>query len=480
MTDSQIANPTLDLSAGTVRGFEADGIRRFLNVPYARPPFGDRRFRPAERVEAWKGERDATKFGATAPQSPYEGETAKLLTSVKIAGDDILTVNVWTPTDARLMPVMVWFHGGAFERGTPALSGYDGTAFARDGVVFVSVAYRLGSEGFSDLAGAERNLGVSDAAAALAWIHEEISRFGGDPARLTIVGESAGGAIVAALLARKDSAKLAAGAIIESGPLVAESAKRSGRVTRALAKRLGVRATRDSFSAFTPEQLLAARREQSAGGTPLGGAPSFTLAVDPVTLPMSPHQALKQVNIPVLIGTNTDEYRLWFPPAALESITRLKMQLGSLALGVSRRAVKAYRRTLPEVSTGELFGQIATDVLLRKAMVDVADARSAATYVYEFSWQSPVRSLGAAHSIEIGFAFDQLDCEDSVRLVGTNPPQALADRMHADWVRFVHTGDPGWPKYEGDRAVQLYNLAPSMSSLPRAEAIDALSAPRVR
>ncbi|MEJ1155573.1 carboxylesterase/lipase family protein [Microbacterium marmarense] len=480
MSDPQSSTTKLHLTAGNVRGTESGGIRRFLGIPYALPPFDERRFRLPEPVPPWEGERDATQFGATAPQSPYPGAIGELLSSVEIAGDDILTANVWTPVEAHSLPVMVWFHGGALERGTPALSAYDGSAFARDGVVFVSIAYRVGSEGFSVLEGAPCNLGLADAAAGLRWVHDEITHFGGDPNRITIVGESAGGAIVAALLSRPDTVKLVAGAAIESAPLVADSMARAGRVTRALAKRLGLPATRDAFAQITPRILLEERRQQSAGGSPLGGAPGFALAIDPDTLPLSPHEALVNVEVPLLIGTNTDEYRLWFPPAALAAITTLKFQLGRLALGISSRAVKLYRAAWPHASTGELFGQIATDVLLRKAAVSVAEKRRANSFVYEFAWQSPVRELKAAHAIEIGFVFDQLNAADSVRMAGRLAPQALADQMHADWVRFIRTGDPGWPAYGAQRTTQLYDTATTAVALRRADALDSLPAPKVR
>lgn len=163
--------------------------------------------------------RDATAFGPTPPQRPYEGPIADLLASVSIPGEDILTVNVWAPEDADGAPVVVWIYGGAFERGTAALTGYDGTTFARDGIVFVSINYRVASEGFSVLEGAPLNLGVADAALALAWVRREVAAFGGDPARITLMGESAGGAIVAALLVRPETE--VAGAIVQSAPLVA-------------------------------------------------------------------------------------------------------------------------------------------------------------------------------------------------------------------------------------------------------------------
>ncbi|GAA5032169.1 carboxylesterase/lipase family protein [Microbacterium fluvii] len=482
MSESHASTTTITVSSGHLRGARTGAVERFLGIPYAAPPFGERRFALPEPAPAWQGVRDATAFGPTVPQHPYYGPIGELLGTVEIPGDDVLTVNVWTPSsrDGGGLPVMVWLHGGALERGTPALPLYDGTAFARDGVVFVSIAHRVGVEGFSVLEGAPLNLGLSDAAAGLRWVYDEIAAFGGDPARITIVGESAGGALVAALLARPDTAPLIARAVIESGPLVAETPERAGRVTRALAKHLGVPATREAFAGLPPERLLEARRELAAGSSPLGGAPGFALAVDPASLPVSPHEALAASAVPLVIGTNTDEYRLWFPPAALAAISPLKLQLARLALKISGRALRAYRHDWPDASTGELFGQLATDVLLRRAMIDVARARTAPTYVYEFAWASPVRDLRAAHALEIAFVFDRVAADEAVRMLGPAAPQQLADRMHGNWVRFVSSGDPGWPAFGSGGEVQVFDSAPHVAPLPRAEAAAALPAPRVR
>lgn len=471
---------TIQTTAGEVSGTTTDGIGRFLGVPYAQPPVGHLRFAAPVPVEPWHGVREAHRHGPTAVQDPYPGEIGKLLSSVAIDGDDILTLNVWTPAEADAAPVVLWIHGGAFERGTAALPGYDGSAFARDGVVFVSVNYRLGAEGFSVFPDAPRNLGLRDVALALQWVHREIAGFGGDPDRITVMGESAGGALAAALLVRPDTAGLISGAVIQSGPLIVESPRRAGRVTVQTAKRLGTAPTRAAFAERSAADILAARRELAAGSTPLKGAPGYALVLDPESLPASPHLALADVDVPVLIGTNTDEYRLWFPPAALAGIRSHHLTIARLALGISARALRAYRETWRGASAGELFGQLATDYLLRAPAVRAARSRRAPTYVYEFAWNSPVRELRAAHAMEIAFVFDDLAGTDAPRLVGTAAPNELAQRMHGDWVSFITTGDPGWPVFEVDETVQRYDDHSESVRLPRSAALDAMAAPRVR
>ncbi|MDF2559582.1 MAG: carboxylesterase/lipase family protein [Microbacterium sp.] len=468
------STPRATLSTGIAHGSEEAGIVRYLGLPYAAPPFGENRFRAPQPVPAWEGIREATQFGPTAPQVPYAGAIGELLGSVRIDGEDILTANVWAPIGASAAPVLLWIHGGALERGTAALPLYDGAVFAKAGIVFVSINYRLGSEGFSVLDGAPRNLGLRDAAAALEWVHREISAFGGDPAQITAMGESAGGAIVAGLLARDASRELIHRAIIESGPLQAQTPKKAGRVTAQLAKRLGVRADRDSFAALSPDQLLEARKAQSAGSSPLGGAPGFQFAIDPESLPRSPHAVLGQIETPLLIGSNTDEYRLWFPPEALAGISELKLQAARVLSRIPQRAVREYRSAFPRASTGEVFGQLVTDMMLRGPLSRVAAARTDHTHVYEFAWPSPVRDLRAAHALELGFVFDRLADEEAVRLAGADAPQALADEMHAAWVGFVTNGDPGWPVYGSGRQTRIFDATSATVPQRRTAGMDLL------
>ncbi|WP_058631384.1 carboxylesterase/lipase family protein [Microbacterium oxydans] len=468
------SSPHATLSTGIVRGVEEAGIVRYLGIPYAMAPFGEHRFREPQPVATWDGVRDALEFGPTPPQVPYAGAIGELLGSVRIDGDDILTANVWAPSDASGAPVLLWIHGGALERGTAALPLYDGAVFAQAGIVFVSINYRLGSEGFSVLEGAPRNLGLRDAAAALEWVHREVAALGGDPTRITAMGESAGGAIVAGLLARADSRALISRAIIESGPLQAQTPKKAGRVTARLAKRLGVRADRVSFAALTPEKLLDARKAQSAGSSPLGGAPAFQLAIDPESLPRSPHEVLREIDTPLLIGSNTDEYRLWFPPEVLAGIGEFKLQAARLLSRIPRRAVAAYRSAFPDAGAGEILGQLVTDVMLRAPLSRVAAARPGKTHVYEFAWPSPVRDLRAAHALELGFVFDRLDDEEAARLAGPDAPRDLAAEMNASWVGFVTSGDPGWPAYGDDRLTRVFDARSTTVPQKRAAAMDLL------
>jgi len=462
---------TVTTGSGPLTGLAEGGVSRFLGIPYAAAPFGDHRFRLPQPVEPWDEPRDATTPGATAPQAPYAGAIGELLTTVTVPGNEILNVNVWTPTErsGATLPVMVWIHGGSFVHGSNALDAYDGTAFARDGVVLVAVNYRLGSEGFSVLGDTPLNLGIADQLAALTWVQDEIEHFGGDPRNVTVFGESAGGSSVATLLAHPDAASVMARAIIQSGPLESQSRERAGRVSKLMAKDLGVPASRAGFKRIPPEGLVAAQERVMAGGNPLSGGAGFAVATDAPLVPRSPFDAFlagQASDIPVLIGSTTEEYRLWFVPTGLiPTFKRVHLLAARLKLGISAATVRTFRRNRPKAPTGEILGAIATDLLLRVPLNRLADARSAAgsdTWVYEFAWRSRVGedghgALGAAHALEIGFVFDHLDSPEAVRMAGSEAPQSLATAMHDAWVAFATTGDPGWTRWDATRPVRTFD-----------------------
>ncbi|GII92460.1 carboxylesterase/lipase family protein [Sinosporangium siamense] len=445
-------------SAGEVRGVEEDGVRRFLGVPYAAPPYGAGRFAPPRPHEPWEGVRDALSFGASPPQIPYTKGLEKVLPSVVVPGDDMLNVNIWTPSGAEGAPVMVWMYGGGLTRGSNAIATYDGRAFARDGVVLVSVNYRIGAEGFSVLSDAPANLGLADQLAALRWVRENIAAFGGDPARVTVFGQSAGGGTVAALLAHPEASVLMAGAIVMSGP-IGPGGGDSGKITELMAADLGIPRTREAFAAVSPEDLLACQTRVMGGATALSGGPGFGGVVGQEPLPVDPGAALLAgagKDIPLMLGYTAEEARLWLAPTGLK-ITWLLLLAARLKLKIPRKAVRLYYRNRPGATAGDVFGALVTDLMLRVPKNNLADARSGRTWMYEFAWKSPVLGLGAAHALELGFVFDTLDSADAEAFAGPGRPQALADEMHAAWVRFAATGDPGWAEWDASRPVMTFD-----------------------
>ncbi|MFI6938317.1 carboxylesterase/lipase family protein [Streptomyces sp. NPDC050418] len=458
---------------GKVRGTEENGVAVFRGIPYAAAPFGEHRFAAPAPVTPWSGVRDALAFGPTAPKLPYTPPLDALLPDPDIAGDDCLNLNVWTPAPgAGRLPVMVWIHGGSLRNGSAALDVYDGRAFARDGVVLVSLNYRLGIEGFGVFPDAPANLGLRDQIAALTWVRENIEAFGGDPENVTVFGESAGGISIAALLTSPHARGLFRRAVIQSGAPMALPRDKARRTTAAIAKRLAIPATARDFAAADRTALLAAQGDVTRGGNPLTGSAGFQPVIDGDVLPDDPARALAAgaaADIDLLLGTTSEEYRLWFLPSGVaDRIGRLTLRLALAKFRIPQRAARLYAAGRPGANPGEVLGAIATDKLLRIPLYRLADARTAGptsahaptagrTYLYEFAWRTRVQRLGACHALELGFVFDTLDTDEARALTGPDAPQPLADAMHRAWVAFATTGDPGWRGWDAARPVMTFD-----------------------
>ncbi len=467
-------------TSGTVRGTTSGTGAVFRGIPYAAPPFGDLRFAAPQPPAPWEGVRDATAFGPTARKAPYPAPIDALLPEPDLPGEDVLTVNVWTPDpDADGLPVLVWIHGGAFVNGSGSVAVYDGTAFARDGIVTVTLNYRLGADGFLHFGdGGPENRGLPDPAGALAWVRDNIAAFGGDPARVTVAGESAGAMSAVSLLAVPRAQGLFARLVAQSGggDFVLTPATAS-RVAGYLAEHLGVPLTRAALAAVPAADLVAAQsaltREARAVPDPARwgeivlNAMLFEPVVDGDVLASVPRAAVVAgagAGLDLLLGSNRDEHRLFLVPTGV--VDHVSADLLALVMAGYRlpaeAALAAYRETAPDASPGELLADVATDWFYRIPAVRLAEARTAGpgrTWMYEFDWASPQFDgrLGACHALEIGFVFDQLGAPENAPLAGQAPPQALADAMHAAWVAFVRDGDPGWAPYDpGRRPVQVF------------------------
>jgi para-nitrobenzyl esterase len=461
--------------SGKVEGTESDGVLAFRGIPFAAPPVGPRRFLPPAREEAWDGVRDATHFAPDIAQANLP--IARILGSTGAgSAEDGLYLNVWTPAcdDAR-RPVMVWIHGGAYVFGSGAVPWYDGTRFARHGdVVVVTINYRLGPLGFlhladrfGDAAEGSGNAGILDQVAALEWVRESISAFGGDTDNVTIFGESAGANSVGTLLGlpaarglfHKAIAQSGAGAWVSTRERAAQIAERTiasfdaetGAGTHDLA----------SLQALPITRILAANPDLSDEADAGIAALTWQPVVDGAVLRHTPLEAVAAGNaagVHLLTGTNQNEITLFqvLDPTLADLdddgiISRLRHIVAEPA-----GLLRAYRDASPDASAGEIWSALATDAVFRIPAVNLADAQRAhaPVWMYRFLWETPVFGgvLRSTHALEIPFVFDNLDQPGADKFTGDGPERAaIAATMHRAWIAFAQTGDPGWPSYDATR-----------------------------
>ncbi|MFJ2768093.1 carboxylesterase/lipase family protein [Streptomyces sp. NPDC087300] len=436
MSDRQ--RPTVATVHGPVRGEHRPTGARFLGIPYAAPPVGDLRFAPPVPPAPWTAPLDATAYGPTAQRrDPGAGAT---IPEPSLPGEATLNLNVFTPAvdPAAALPVLVWIHGGGYVAGSAASPWYDGAAFNRDGVVLVSFGYRLGIEGFLHLADAPDNRGVRDWIAALEWVRDNIAAFGGDPAKVTVGGQSAGGGAVQTLLAAPAARGLFRAALAMSASTMVPGERWAGRaVAELFTRRTGVPATAAALRDLSDDRILALQDAVSAPGPDRAELPGLLLA---------PFADGDSVPRPVLAELMDGAAGADVP----------------LLLGFTRHEFHAFG------------GQELTDLVFRTPNLAVARARAARelpTWLYEFTWPSPVPggTEGLAfHCLDLPFAFDLLGAEGVRAAAGRTPPHRLATAMHTAWVAFVRDLDPGggWPRYAaGRRTVRIWDAEPGLSSV---------------
>lgn len=463
-------------TSGEVRGEAlggAGGVTRFRSIPYAAAPVGELRFAPPVPAPAWDGVRDATRPGANAPQTNRNlpgFDLGALVGGGWRPGPDYLTVDVYTPdTGAAGRPVLVFIHGGGFLAGTGSAPVYDGSAFVREGTVLVTVNYRLGIEGFLPLEGGATNLGLRDQLAALAWVRDNAAAFGGDPANVTVFGQSAGGMSVACLLASPLGEGLFRRAIVQSGhaELVRPLAL-AGKLADHLAAALGVPATAEAFRGIAAEDLLAAQTalavpgggpdlRDSEGFDPGYGLSAFLPVFGDDVLPEHPGRAVEGgagAGVDLVIGSCRDEMALYLvPTGAIDTLDDAQVVAMVAAYHPDPLPTLERHGLGQDGHAGEVAVTALTELVFRAPARRLADAHQGRTYCYEFDWRGPLFDgrLGACHGIELPFVFDTLDV--ATGLVGESAPKAVAELLNRAWARFAATGDPGWPEYDGGRAV---------------------------
>ncbi|KFG74587.1 carboxylesterase/lipase family protein [Streptomyces mutabilis] len=485
MTNPEALEPVVRTAAGAVRGRREDGLTVFRGIPFAEPPVGEARFAAPRPARPWDGVREAFAFGPPPPQDAgIAGPAAALL-----EGDDWLTVNVWTPAPdpAARRPVMVWIYGGAYRIGHAGSPGYDARRIAEDGdLVVVTLNYRVGMEGFARIEGAPANRGLLDQVAALEWVRDNITAFGGDPEQVTVFGESAGAGSVASLLSMPRAVGLFHRAIAQSVPGTFFSDELARDIGTVLAAELGLRPTVADLAAVDPAELVKAGRTLAPRmpqyvdrwGQAAPTVTPYSPVVDGDVLPVTPWQALASGasrDVELIAGHNRDENRLF---------TAMAGKLGQITGERASKALRlyapggedAYRAAYPGRPANDLYERVQTDWLFAMPSLHLAEAHLAGggrSHVYELTWPAPGNggALGACHALDVPLLFGTFRADLGPFLFGGAEPSAealaLSLRFRASWTSFARTGDPGWPAYDTERRlVQVLDAEPTVVPYP--------------
>lgn len=471
---------TVSTSGGAVRGTAANGVRRWMGVPYAHVE----RFAAPGPVEPCSGVREAVRPGAQCPQMYGNNAKRAFLTPPDFA-EDCLSLNIYVPeggADAGRKPVYVWVHGGAFVAGCGSV--YDGAELARNGdIVVVTINYRLGVLGFVNFGEAlglpdiPSNLGIRDQIAALEWVRDNIAAFGGDPARVTIGGQSAGSMAISLLLHARRAWPLFHGAIMQSGAVgLIHSREKSRKIAQQYAEALGVnQGSLDALRAMDLKRLFEAQASvgaQNPGTVP--AAPWFDDDLLPGSL--TEVQAQSSAPVPLIAGATRDEIRLFelmpgniLPSKWPELEARLLNRLGPEQ---AARILAAYPRT----KAGRRA--LASDYSFAMPTRDFAErhARHSPTWFYRFDYSHPI--AGATHGLDLTLTWPMQGFRAALARGGrmTGKRAALGARMARHYAHFVRHGTPGpdWPAYvPEDRPVKIFNLEDRVEANPDADRLAA-------
>ncbi len=477
-------------TSGQVAGYIENDIYIYKGIPYAKAE----RFQPPTAPDAWEGIRSSRAYGPTCPQAKrmgwYSDEQAFAFNwDDGFPDEDCLRVNVWTPGvgDGGKRPVMVWLHGGGYAAGSgQELPSYDGTNLAKEhDVVVVTLNHRLNVLGFLDLSSfgvkyaRSGNAGLMDLVAALQWIHDNIGAFGGDPANVTIFGQSGGGGKVSTLLATPSAHGLFHKAIVQSGSMLRTmEARYSRRIGEETVRLLGLDAARiDSLARVPYDKLLAAgeqavanvrrqaEQEGNASSFIFGWAPTVDGDVLPAQ-PFDPAAPAQSKDIPLMIGTTLHEFTASTYVPAFRNLTQEKaVELVRAKYGDrTDEFVRLFGQVYPGYEPKDLMD---VDFTFRPGAVEQANLKArqggAPVYMYLFAWQSPVMDgiLRSTHCMDIPFVFGNALRHASMTGGGADA-QELARKMSAAWANFARTGNPNaeglprWPAYTPDEGATMW------------------------
>lgn len=460
-----VNSPIVETGQGRVRGRVRQGTAIFRGIPYAAPPVGGLRFMPPQPPRGWTGILDAEGPGVMAPQAT--GNPRAQGSEVLEQSEDCLHLNVWSPSlnAERPRPVLVWFHGSGFRHGSGAWARYDGEKMARRGnVVVVTINHRIGVLGYmhapslfpSDFP--RGNLSLLDQIAALRWVRDNISAFGGDPAAITVGGQSGGGVSTAALMAAPEAAGLFGRAIVQSAALrppqsVEDAAKAASDFVHTL--EVPVRTAQDLQRVGVDSIIRAQVKQLQACATFGEYYPPWQLVDDGDVFATPLVQAIARGwagdSVDILTGATRDDGKAVMASQAGADAATFETLVGHLRYRLGAKAeevVDLYHRMRPAESPGQLMGTISVDCDTRLPGLRIAAALSRngrPAYVYEFDWQGNNHNIGACHGVEIPFIFDNFDAfGDAAMLSGADRTEveAIAKNVQLCWTNFAATGDP--------------------------------------
>ena len=483
-TNAPPPNITIETHHGKVRGVLDGGIKVFKGIPYASNTSGLNRFRPPKPSPNWADVRDAVAYGPMCPQIGRDRASyAASWTTDKESSEDCLVLNVWTPGlhDQRRRPVMVWLHGGGFSAGSGSRNVFEGTRLAQRGdVVVVTLNHRLSVFGFlylGHLGGAEYaesgNVGMLDLVAALRWVHDNISAFGGDPGNVTIFGQSGGAAKVSTLMAMPQVRGLFHKAIVQSGShLEGLTPDEATRHAMTFLTAVDVKPTELQRLAKLPTDTVVAALTRIMSVP--GAKPNFSPVVDGIVLPRNPWQPdgpAVSAGIPMFVGSTQTETTALLGAGhpeyfALDDAGLVRGLSGWVPDRDIARVVAGFRKLMPGASPSDLFFAITTDRRVRQQAWVQAEHKAAQgpVWLYELDWATPVDGgkWGSPHSLDLAFVFDNVAKSEAMVGAGAEP-QALADQMSAAWIAFARTGNPNtaaipaWPAFTvAERATMVF------------------------